>query len=438
MEKRKIAKGVRDWYGNNAILRNEVRDTLRGVFEKYGFNPLETPLIERLETLTSKGGGEIQKEVFRLKDQGNRDLALRFDQTVPLARFVATQEDLVLPFKRYAIGPVFRDGPTQPEQGRYRMFTQCDVDIVGVSEMTAEAELLGLAKDAFSKLGLGDVEVKINNRKLLDGILETSGIPETQRTGTIITLDKIDKIGLNGVRKELSLNSSIESDSINKLLKLVETCPTNEETYSTLKANINNQIGIEGLSEIRELLDYSSMFDYDFVKLDPCLARGLDYYTGTTIEVYLKNKEFISSAILAGGRYDNMVGEYKGEGTVIPAVGMSFGLERLITVMQKNKVYTKSTNTDLYLIPVGGDRTKECLSAANQLREFEVNLDMELRKDVKLKKSIKYASNQGIPYIGFIGDEFNDGKITLKELSSGNQEVVDIAKVYKIVKTEKW
>ena len=188
----KIAKGVKDWYGKDAILRNEIKDTLRRVFEKYGYNPLETPMIERAETMKFKGGQEIQKEIFTLKDQGRRELALRFDQTLPLARFVASNKDIKFPFKRYVIGEVFRDGPAQPEQGRYRVFTQCDVDILGVKNMIAESELLALAQDCFKELGLGNIIIKINNRKLLDGILDYADIPEKKKFEAIIILDKID------------------------------------------------------------------------------------------------------------------------------------------------------------------------------------------------------------------------------------------------------
>lgn len=305
-----IAKGVRDSYGEEAILRNFIRDTLRDVFERYGYAPIETPMIEREETLGYKGGGEIQKEVFKFTDQGKRKLALRFDQTVPLARFVASRKDIKFPFKRYVIGEVFRDGPTQPEQGRYRIFTQCDVDVLGVKEMTAEAELFALAQDALKALGLGNVEIKINNRKLLDGILDYAGVPEKDKTSVIIDLDKMDKIGLEGVKKEIL--TLIKPKVVSVLIDTIRIKGTNKETYNQLTKKISSKKGKQGLGEIKQLLDYADVMSLK-IQFDPSLARGLDYYTGTTIEVYLKNKNIVKSAILAGGRFDSLVGEFRGE-----------------------------------------------------------------------------------------------------------------------------
>ncbi|MBD3248669.1 hypothetical protein GF336_01350 [Candidatus Woesearchaeota archaeon] len=499
-----VAKGVKDWYKEDAILRNQVRSTLRNIFEKYGFVPIETPIIERRDSLGFKGGGEIQKEVFRLEDQGGRKLALRFDQTVPLARFVASHKDLKFPFKRYAIGEVFRDGPTQPEQGRYRSFTQCDADILGVKEMAAEAELFALAQDAFKELGLGNVEVKINNRKLLEGLLDYAGVPDHAKLRTITTLDKLDKIGLDGIKEELSdltifdqemalSNDTLQelfekykkqgisgveypmkskiiseldkngyeeilsffqdiedesklftkvaeyktkgpkllaSENVGKIMDSISTKGTNDEIYNRLTSTISSPKGKEGLEEVKELLDYSSKMGLDFIQLDPCLARGLDYYTGTTIEVYLKDKRIVKSAILAGGRFDDMVGDFRGENEDIPAVGFSFGLERLVMVLKDyNKDNIKPTNTELYLIPIG-KTTDECLGIAHTLRNQGLNIDMELQKNKKIGNSIGYADTLGIPYVGLIGeDEIKEECITVKNLKSGIQEKVKIENI---------
>jgi histidyl-tRNA synthetase len=499
-----IAKGVRDWYGQDAIVRNYVRDTLRKVFEKYGYNPIETPIIERQETLGFKGGGEIQKEVFKLQDQGKRNLALRFDQTVPFARFVACHRDVKMPFKRYVIGEVFRDGPTQPDQGRYRIFTQCDVDVVGVKEMTAEAELLALAQDAFNELGLGNVEVRINNRKLLDGVLEYAGVPEAVRTKTIITLDKADKIGIDGVEKELlemrdaddgkmlnedTMQKVISSyrqdpsslsgmrdrivadvgnsgydeilamskdlagerfveavvnytrkggqvlglDEVKKLLGVVQQTGSNDATYKLLSELVSSERGKEGLAEVGTLLAYSAKMGLDFVKLDPCLARGLDYYTGTTIEVYLKDREKFKSAILAGGRYDNMVGDFCGD-QQIPAVGFSFGLERVVMVMKDLVKGLPSTNTGLYIVPLG-NTTDECLRICRELRAKGLNVDMELQGKRKLGASISYAEQAGIPFVGIVGsNEVAENKISLKNLAARTQESLGLDQVVERLK----
>ncbi|MDP3882327.1 MAG: histidine--tRNA ligase [Nanoarchaeota archaeon] len=493
-----VTKGNKDWHGAEAILRERIRRSLEGIFHRYGYDPIDTPITEYQEVIAFKGGGEIQKEVFRLKDQGGRDLALRFDQTVPLARFIATHQDIVFPFKRSVIGPVFRDGPTQPEQGRYRQFTQCDVDVLGIGEMTAEAELLALAHDAFRELGLGAVEVKINDRKLLEGVLDYSGVPTSSRIKTIVTLDKMDKIGLEDVRNSLytltlsdqergisnetlslinrlaqesgivhaleqarpniiseigvkgldslirisenqsELGSAISSiadfktrgellltpQQADKLVAVAGFTGDNEETYKFLSSLVTSEVGLQGLKEMRQVLDYSKAMGFEFVNLSPSLARGLDYYTGPTMEVYLKDKGIIKSAILAGGRFDNMVGEFRG-GEKIPAVGFSFGLERLVTIISSQERQLARTNTQLYLVPIG--TVDQCLRIAHELRNEGINVDMQMQPDRKMGKSIAYALAKGIPYVGVVGDmELADNTINVKELATRKEERVPL------------
>ena len=426
----KIAKGVKDWYGQDAILRNEIKDTLRRVFERYGYNPIETPMIERAETMKFKGGQEIKKEIFTLKDQGRRDLALRFDQTLPLARFIASNKDVKFPFKRYVIGEVFRDGPTQPEQGRYRVFTQCDVDILGVKNMVAEAELLALAQDCFKELGLGSIIIKINNRKLLDGILDYAGVPGSKKIETIIILDKMDKIGIEGIKKEIKL--LLPKEKVDKLISAITKAKNNDETYEKLTKIILSKNGKQGLNEIKQLLDYSN--GLNFVEFDPSLARGLDYYTGTTIEVFLKDKSVVKSAVLAGGRYDNMIGAFSGRKEEIPAVGFSFGLERIAMILKDIKKNIKSSNTELYLIPI--NTTNKCLKIAHSLRNQGLNTDMDL-KGKKMGQAITYADSLGIPYVGIIGeDEIKEDSITIKNLKTREQKKIRINEVCKYLKAK--
>jgi len=426
----KIAKGVKDWYGQDAILRNEIKDTLRRVFERYGYNPLETPMIERTETMKFKGGEEIQKEIFTLKDQGRRDLALRFDQTLPLARFIASNKDIKFPFKRYVIGEVFRDGPTQPEQGRYRVFTQCDVDILGVKDMIAEAELLALAQDCFKELGLGNITIKINNRKLLDGILDYAGVPSSKKIETIIILDKMDKIGIEGVKKEI--RSLLPKEKVDKLISAITKAKNNDGTYEKLTKIILSKNGKQGLDEIKQLLDYSN--NLNFIEFDPSLARGLDYYTGTTIEVFLKDRSVVKSAVLAGGRFDNMIGAFAGSKKEIPAVGFSFGLGRIAMILNDFKKNLKSSNTELYLIPI--NTSDKCLKIAYSLRNQGLNVDMEL-KGRRMGQAITYADSLGIPYAGIIGeDEIKEDSITIKNLKTREQKKIKINEVYKYLKAK--
>ena len=428
----KIAKGVKDWYGENAILRNEIKDTLRRVFERYGYNPLETPMVERAETMKFKGGQEIKKEIFTLKDQGRRELALRFDQTLPLARFVASNKDIKFPFKRYVIGEVFRDGPTQPEQGRYRVFTQCDVDILGVKDMIAEAELLALAQDCFKELGLGSIIIKINNRKLLDGILDYAAVPNSKKIETIIIFDKIDKIGIEGVKKEIKL--LFPKETVDKLIPAITKENDNNKTYKKLTAIIFSKNGKQGLNEIKQLLDYSKSLGLNFVEFDPSLARGLDYYTGTTIEVFLKDKSVVKSAVLAGGRYDNMIGAFMGSKQEVPAVGFSFGLERIMMIIKSIRKNLKKSNTELFIIPI--NTTEQCLKIAEKIRKQKVNIDIDL-KSRKMGSSINYADSLGVPYVGIIGeDELKENSITIKNLKTRVQKKIKIDEVYKYLKVK--
>jgi histidyl-tRNA synthetase len=499
------AKGTRDWYGGETVVRNYIRDTLRAVFEAYGYDRLETPPIESQEALGFKGGGEIQKEVFRLKDQGGRDLALRFDQTVPLARYIASLSTLTLPFKRYAIGEVFRDGPTQPEQGRYRTFTQCDVDVLGIADMSAEAELFYLAGDAFERLGLGGVEINVNNRKILDGILDNAGVKPALRTPVIVALDKKDKIGTEGVRAELTdltlydekrgfsedtfrylvdefqkrgigileetetarritedlgrssyetfLSAATEVDpsefialaggyttkgtkilsgeQVTKILQLTEARDTNADTLDFLRRQLGSKTGLEGISEVEQLLAFSEGAGQD-IFFNPSLARGLDYYTGTTIEVFLKDRSIVPSAILAGGRFDNMVGDFVGDGD-IPAVGFSFGLERLAMVLSEQRPFNQTVR-QVYLVPIGVT-IPQALEVAKKIRDQGINTDVELREGVKIGKAVKNADRGKIPYVAFLGEnELTNGTITLKDMKSGQQREVDIASLNQEIK----
>lgn len=418
------AKGVKDWYGNQALLRNRVKDILRETFERYGFMPLETPIIERSDVLSFKGGGEIQKEIFKLRDQGKRDLALRFDHTIPLARFYASHPELKSPFKCYSIGEVFRDGPTQPEQGRYRIFTQCDVDIVGVKGMSAEVELLALISDTFKALGLGSVSVKLNNRKVLNGIMDAAFIPDQIQTKVILILDKLDKIGLNAVKKELSQISPIllSRSAIDFLINNIVIKGTSLEKITFLDNILTSENGQQGLDEIKQIFDYCKEMKFDFIDFDPSLARGLDYYTSTTLEVFLKNKDIISSAIIAGGRYDNMIGDFKGSKEPVPAIGISFGLERVCISLELHKDSINQTPIQLYIIPL--NTLKQSLNIVHIIRSQKINVDIDITGR-SMKAAMRHANSQNIPFVGIIGEhEINKKVVSIKRLSDGLQNEV--------------
>jgi histidyl-tRNA synthetase len=310
-----LPRGMRDFSPEEKILRDEVISVLKGIFELYGFSPLETPVVERWEVLSAKysGGEEILKETFKLTDQGGRQLGLRYDLTVPLARFVGMNPTIKRPFKRYQIGTVYRDGPIK--KGRTREFYQCDADIVGSSSPLADAECVQLALDVFEKLGI-DVEVKINNRKVLYELAQAAEIPEELTEAAILSLDKLEKTGPDEVLREMT-ERGIARASAERFL-------SGAQDREALKKG-------EGYRELEPVL---SALQDPRVVWTPSLARGLSYYTGTIYEVYAKNSS-VTGSLAAGGRYDNMIGQFLGGSEKIPAVGISFGLEPILEVLKE-------------------------------------------------------------------------------------------------------
>ncbi len=423
-----LARGVKDISPEEKILTNEVMQTLKETFERYGFAPLETPILERYETLAAKfAAGEASdalKEIFKLKDQGDRDLGLRFDLTVPLARFVAMNPTLKMPFKRYEIGIVFRDGPIK--LGRTRQFWQCDVDIVGSSSMLAEAEILAVVQSVFKKLNF-DVVIKVNNRKVLNGLLQQAGIIEKEKA--LITLDKLDKIGVEGVSKELQ-ERGCSKKQIEGIFAIIRKGISLQE----LQQKITAEEGKTGLAELEELFGYLKVLKINAVQFDISLTRGLAYYTGTVFEAFLKNSS-ITSSLAGGGRYDNMIGQFLGRNREVPAVGISFGLVPLAEALKEKKKLEKKTNTQVLVIPI--NTLNESLQIAQQLREAGICTDFAMAKK-GVTKNIEYAAALGIPYLVIIGeDELKKKKVLLKEMSSGTEQLLDVKGVVKKVASSK-
>jgi len=409
-----LPKGTRDLKPEEAIVRNRIVGTLKNTFELYGYSPLETPAFERYDILASKyaGGNEILKEIFKFNDQGKRELGLRYDLTVPMCRFIAMNSNIKLPFKRYAIGEVFRDGPV--EKARYRSFTQCDVDVVGIKGMTADAEIIALTQKAFKKLGF-DITIKVNNRKLLNDLLENAGVKGDKLETAILSIDKLEKFGLETVEKELK-QKNIDKNTINNIKKITSIKGNNSDKIKNIKKIISNS---DGLNEIDELLSSLNILKID-VGLDVSLARGLAYYTGTVIEVYLKNSA-VKSAVCAGGRYDKMIGSFIGKGD-FPAVGISFGFDRIYDAYtEKNKMQQK-TVTKIYIIPI--NTFKDSLKIAEELRNESVSVDIDLTGKGP-SKNLQYANSLGIPYVLFVGEEeLKQGKVKLKDMNSGKEQLM--------------
>ncbi len=429
-----MAKGTRDFPPEDKIIREELISELKEVFESYGYSPLETPSIERLDTLTAKFAAgtesDAAKEIFKLTDQGNRELGLRFDLTVPFSRFIALNPNLKMPFKRYEIGRVFRDGPIK--LGRYREFWQCDVDIAGASSVKAEAELLLLSLEAFKKLKL-DAYMEVNNRKLLFGLMDHCNIPAEKRETVIITIDKIAKYGEDVVRKEL-VDKFIDKHSIEKLLQVFTTRGTNDEMLELLEPMATSDIGKEGLKELKELFEYLKFVEHGKIVLNIALARGLAYYTGTVFEGFLKNSK-VTSSICGGGRYDNMIGMYASNNRQYPAIGISFGLEPICDALKLNNPNLKKTVTELYIIPI--QTFKESLVIATTLREAGLNVDLDLMEK-GISKNLDYANTLKIPFVAFVGEtELKEQKIKLKNMIEGSEKVLTLDEVYDFIVNER-
>lgn len=416
-------KGTKEYMPEEQYVRNKIRKVLEDVFQRYGYLPLDTPELCYYEVLASKyaGGSEILKEIYKLKDQGDRSLGLRYDLTVPFAKVIGMNPDIRLPFKRYEIGKVFRDGPVK--LGRNREFVQCDVDVAGIKSMLAEAELVSMAFEVFEKLGL-EVYVSYNNRKLLSGIIAASNISSEMTNDVILTVDKIEKIGAEGVQKELSENG-LSQEMIINLFDAMKSAKSNLDDY--IKSNSCNELVVQGGAELRELTSYlSSLGIADKVRFNPFLARGLDIYTGTVYETFLTDGS-ITSSVAGGGRYDKIIGSFIDNGKEYPAVGISFGLDVIYAALTLKGIGSCCSPIDLLIIPLGTE--VKALQLTQQLRKAGVSAEMEMTGR-KLKKSLDFANKAGITYVAILGEsELEAGCIKLKNMLTGQEELIQFEKL---------
>ena len=421
-------KGVRDFLPEEKILRDKIVETLKKSFELYGYNPLETPALERYETLASKygGGAEILKETFSLIDQGKRKLGLRYDLTIPFARVIAINPNLKMPFKRYQIDRVWRDGPIK--LGRYREFWQADCDVVGAKGMLAEAELLSLADFIFRKFDL-DIQIQVNNRKLLNEILEFCGIKKEDSGNAILSLDKLEKIGEEGVRKEL-MEKGIDEPAVKKLMKTISAKGENEKVLADLEILLGKS---EGISELRELIRLCGIFKAR-VKIVPTLARGLSYYTGTVFEAYL-TKIPISSSVSAGGRFDKMIGLFLGKEEEFPAVGISFGIDVITDAIKlSKKAESKKSVAEAYVVPIG-DVLEKAVSLLQALRSEGINADIDLMNR-GITKNLNFANSYGIRYVIFLGqNEIESRMIKLRDMEKGEENLLKFEEIVRKLKS---
>ena len=421
------ARGMRDFLPEDVRKREYVIGVIKEVYERYGFEPLETPAAENIETLMGKYGEEGNQLIFKIlkrgvhEGTGEADLALRYDLTVPLARVVAEYRDK-LPkfFKRYQIQPVWR--ADRPARGRYREFYQCDVDVLGSRSMIVEAEIISASSEALSKLGFNDFLVRLNHRKVLTGILDAAGIAAEKHETALIALDKLDKIGTEGVLREFAEREVLAEGAGKELLSLFESGGDNEEMIERLESFIDsNAVGAEGLNELREIINYVSS-SVSVVRIDPSLARGLSYYTGAIMEIQVKD---LAGSLGGGGRYDNLVGMFLGQ--EIPACGFSLGLERIILVMSEQNMFPDNvsrSSSDVMVAIWNKDSIPHSVALAQQLRASGLRVDLYPDVD-KLGKQFKFASARGVPFVVVLGDEERArGEVALKNMTTGEQVAI--------------
>lgn len=398
-------KGTEDSLPNKEVTKRKVINTLTDTFEKYGYLPLDTSILCYYDLLSSKyaGGSEILKEVYTLKDQGNRNLGLRYDLTVPFSKVIGMNvgKEITLPFKRYEVGKVFRDGPVK--LGRAREFYQCDVDVCGIEGSYIEAEMLSMTVACYKKLGI-NVDIEVNNRKLLEGFIIASGIDDELSSKVILAVDKLAKIGEEGVKKEL-FDYAIPTEQLDKLFGFFKLSISDLDSL-----NINNDIFLEGREEIKELFSYIDGLGLEECKFTPYLARGLEIYTGTVWEVFDREKR-LTSAIGGGGRYDKIITNFINDGNTYPAVGISFGIVPICEILGKKD--TKAPY-DMLIIPMGTELAS--LKLANSLRDKGIKVMIEM-SGRKLKKVLESADKNGVAYVAIIGDnEINSGTLEIKDM----------------------
>ena len=450
MNKPSIPKGTRDFSPVEMAKRNYIFDTIKEVYALYGFQQIETPAMESLQTLMGKYGEEGDKLLFRVLNSGDYmsklsdeellernslrlsskicEKGLRYDLTVPFARYVVMHRDeLQMPFKRYQIQPVWR--ADRPQKGRYREFYQCDADVVGSDSLLNEVELMQIVDTVFTRFGIR-VQIKINNRKILSGIAEVIGEPD-KIVGITVAIDKLDKIGLDKVNEELKADG-ISDEAIAKLQPIIALSGTNEEKLQTIREVLaDSETGLKGVEETQFILDTLKGSLNNEIQLDLTLARGLNYYTGAIFEV--KALDYAIGSITGGGRYDNLTGIFGMPG--LSGVGISFGADRIYDVLNGLDLYPKEAvnGTKLLFINFGDKETAYCLPVVRACRAAGISTEMFPDK-AKMKKQMSYANAKAIPFVVLAGDnEIAENKFTLKNMTTGEQHLVTTEELISIV-----
>jgi histidyl-tRNA synthetase len=443
------ARGMRDFLPPDVRRRQYVINVIREVYERYGFEPLETPAVENIETLLGKYGEEGNQLIFKILKRGEHektgeaDLALRYDLTVPLARVVAQyQNELPKFFKRYQIQPVWR--ADRPARGRFREFYQCDVDVLGSRSMVVEAEICAAASEVLITLGFNDFTIRLNHRLVLTGLLEQAGVARDKQAEVLIALDKMDKAGAEGVARELNQRGIVDESAV-KLMRFFEGLAGAEraanlvdldggETRTAFNADVLGRLvefigphetGASGIDDLRQILEYCRASGVAArIKLDPTLARGLAYYTGAIMEINVKD---LPGSLGGGGRYDNLIGMFAGQ--EVPACGFSLGLERIIVVMSEREMFPgelvgPGTSADVMVSVWKSESIVDAIKLASELRSGGLRVDLYPEAD-KLGKQLKYASEHGISFVTVAGDdERARNEVAIKDMRTGEQRSV--------------
>ncbi len=428
----RVPRGMRDILPQKMILRQYVIGEVERVFQRFGFEPLQTPALELRETLLGKYGEDAEKLIYDARHrEGKEDLSLRYDLTVPLTRVIAMHPELVKPFKRYQIAPVWR--AERPQKGRYREFYQCDVDIVGSASMLADAEIVTMIYAVLTRLGFKSFVIKINNRKILTGIGEYASVAREELGGLYRSIDKLEKIGRAGVREEMAQNK-IPARVIDKMMELIAVPP---DAFGDLRERLGNvPVARQGLDELEQLATYlaeanvpRANYQFDF-----SMVRGLAYYTGPIYETIVTEPKI--GSLTGGGRYDELIGLFSNQ--ALPVTGTSFGIERIIEVMDELAMYSSNvgkTVTQVLVTVFNNALIGASLRVANDLRAGGLNTELALDAD-GLGKQLKYAAVKGIPFAVIVGpDEVSAQKATLRDLASGEQILIaqnELANVIKL------
>jgi len=426
-------RGFRDFLPDQMMAREQLVDVARAVYRSYGFAPIDTPALEYAEVLLGKGGDESDKQVFRFTDQGDRDVAMRFDLTVPLARYAAQHiQALGTPFRRYHIGPVWRG--ERPARGRFREFMQCDFDTIGTTSNTADIETLLIINDLFEAIGIERFPIRVNNRRVLNGLLEMNDLQQ-HAVGILRSLDKLDKIGRDKVVIEMVDAVGISAAQAGRVLDMAQLNGTPDQILASLDDMLSgNETGELGLSNLRELFDAvrGCELPTDRVSLDVSIARGLDYYTGTIYETFLSDLPTIGS-VCSGGRYDNLADKFTSQ--QLPGVGASLGLDRMLAALEELGVTRKSSTPAPVLVTMfEADRTADYLRMARSLRQ--AGIGTEVYPEAKgIGKQMKYADRKGFQIALIAGaNEFTAGVWQVKSLAGGSQLEVAAGDVVETVR----